>query len=181
MYRRASSGVHRSSLEVFILVLISQGLTTTYALQSLSLGASVPALKRLQDAGLVSKKIVGRRHEFSLTRLGKVAMSDWKIGKARFPTDLDDVLRTAFLAGLMRDRSGATNILHQAAKARRRAAEERSEEADRLQKDIGTKFDLNAYQWLRAKTEAARLSAEEVVLDSCQLRLNPSANCPTSA
>ena len=153
---------------MFILVLISQGLTTTYALQTeagLSLGATVPALKRLQGDGLVTKKIVGRRHEFNLTRSGKTAASHWQAVGAKLPTDLDDLLRTVFLTSLGRDRLGAVNVLRQAAKVRGRAAEERGEEADRLQKDVATSFDLNAYKWLRARTEAARLAAEQAVLE----------------
>jgi DNA-binding PadR family transcriptional regulator len=169
MYRGKKSESQRTSLQVFILALIGQGLTTTYALQSqagLSLGATVPALQRLHGDGLVSKKIVGRRHEFTLTRLGKVALSEWEVGNVRFPTDMDDILRMSCLASLAGKRSASVNILRQAAKARRRTAEERSEEADRLQKDVAARFDLHAYQWLRAKAEAARLSAEQVVLDN---------------
>jgi DNA-binding PadR family transcriptional regulator len=168
MYRGKDSGSQRTSLEVFILALIGQGLTTAYALQSeagLSLGATVPALKRLQDAGLVSKKVIGRRHEFTLTRLGRLALSEWEVGRARFPTDLDEILRMSFLANLSGEKSTSVTILRQAAKARRRTAEERSEEAARLQKDVAARFDLHAYQWLRAKAEAARLSAEQAVLD----------------
>ena len=168
MYRTRSTATQRSSLEMFMLALISQGLTTTYALQSeagLSLGASVPGLKRLEDAGFVTRKISGRRHEFTLTRTGKAALATWDADQGRFPTEFEDVLRTAFLTGLSK-KAGASELFRQAAKARRRSAEELEEEAERLSKDVGKNFDLHAYQWLRAKAEATRLAAEQTVLDA---------------
>ncbi|HYD16500.1 MAG TPA: PadR family transcriptional regulator [Candidatus Nanoarchaeia archaeon] len=168
MYRTRGAGKHQSSLEVFILALISQGLNTTYAFQSevgLSLGASVPALKRLEEAGLVTRKISGRRHEFTLTRAGKTTLASWNVDQRRFPTEFEDVLRTAFLNALGDKKDCVSDLFQQAAKARRRAAEELEEEAERLQKDIGIKFDLRAYQWLRTRAEATRLAAEQALLD----------------
>jgi DNA-binding PadR family transcriptional regulator len=167
MYRGKDSGSQRTSLEVFILALISQGLTTTYALQSeagLSLGATVPALKRLQDAGLVSKKVSGRRHEFTLTRTGEKVLRDWRPPSRRSGTDFDDLLRTAFLTVLLvRDRTAAAELLRQGSRARSRAAEDRTDDLR------GTTIDPNhvdgvAYQWMRHILEQHRLAAESKAL-----------------
>jgi hypothetical protein len=98
-------------------------------------------------------------------RPGKTAALHWHAVGAKVPTDLDDLLRAVFLTSLGRDKLGAINVLRQASKVRSRAAEERGEEADRLQKDVSTKFDLHAYKWLRARTDAARLAAEQAVLE----------------
>lgn len=168
MYREVRTEAQRSSLEVFILALVNKGLTTSYALQreaGLSLGATVPALKRLLDAGLVTKKEVGRRREFALTPDGQKSMWTWD-ASARLPTDLDDIVRTAFLASLVvRDKDLPAKMLRQAAKTRRRLAEQECEVAERLQPRVGIKFDLSAYQWARAMCGAARLTAEQAVLN----------------
>jgi DNA-binding PadR family transcriptional regulator len=169
MYLSEDAEPQRSSLEAFILALISQGVTTTYAFQTaagLSLGATVPALKRLAEAGLVIKKIIGRRHEFTLTRDGKKALKTWDTEKMRSLRDLDEVVRATFLTSLLsRNKLAPAKVLRQAAKVRRRMAEEQNEEAERLRAELGSKFDLHAYQWMRALSEAARLTAEQAVLD----------------
>ncbi|HYG98850.1 MAG TPA: hypothetical protein VD837_06930, partial [Terriglobales bacterium] len=120
--------------------------------------------ERLEGAGFVTRKISGRRHEFTLTRTGKAALATWDADQGRFPTEFEDVLRTAFLTGLGK-KARVADLFRQAAKARRRSAEELEEEAERLSKDVGKGFDLHAYLWLRARAEATRLSAEQSVLD----------------
>lgn len=167
MYRSSGSETPRSSLEVFILALIREGFLTTYDLQrgaGLSLGATVPALNRLSDAKLVSRKVVGRRHEFALTRGGEQVLRDWKPPVGRSTTDYDDLLRTAYLSAyLLRKPIVGAEILRQAARARSRAAEDR---ADDLR---GTTVDARqfeaAYQWMRLVSEKHRLIAEGEALE----------------
>jgi DNA-binding PadR family transcriptional regulator len=122
MYRSRDSETTRSSLEVFILTLIRQGFMTTYDLQSgagLSLGATVPALNRLSDAKLVSRRIVVRRHEYALTRGGEQVLRDWEPPVGRAATDYEDLLRTAYLSAyLFRKPAVGAEILRQAARAR---------------------------------------------------------------
>jgi DNA-binding PadR family transcriptional regulator len=164
---RTGSDVQRSSLEVFILALISQGLTTTYVLQSeagLSLGATVPALNRMAKTKLVSMKIEGRRHEFALTKAGEKALRDWRPPSGRASTDFDDVLRTVFLTiSLNRNVGAATELLAQAARARSRAAKDCADELRGRRLDVKN-LDAAAYRWMRLTSEQHRLAAESKAL-----------------
>lgn len=150
-----------------MLALISQGLTTTYALQSeagLSLGASVPALKRLEDAALVNRKISGRRHEFSLTTAGKKILRDWRPPSGRPSSDYDDVLRTAYLCVFLRHEVGsAADLLEQAARARLRAAADRQDEIGGTRIDT-KRMDAGAYRSMRLISEQHRLASESTAL-----------------
>jgi DNA-binding PadR family transcriptional regulator len=104
----AGGNVIHSVLEIFILSLLDRGLETPYDLQrqgGLSLGSTVPALKRLETAGLVRKKApVGSskrpRHWFQLSAAGKKrARSGWKMHlKASNHPDFDAVLRVVDMA-----------------------------------------------------------------------------------
>ena len=92
-----------SVLDVFILSLFDRGLETTYDLQrqaDVSLGSSVPALRRLEKAGLAkrtaqagsSKRL---RYKFELTAAGrKLARAAWaSLLKDQPPSDFDSILR----------------------------------------------------------------------------------------
>jgi DNA-binding PadR family transcriptional regulator len=97
-----------SVLDLFILSLLDRGLETPYDLQrqgGLSLGSTVPALKRLETAGLVRKKATlgsskRPRHSFQLSTAGKkLARSGWKVHfKASNHPDFDAILRIADMA-----------------------------------------------------------------------------------
>jgi DNA-binding PadR family transcriptional regulator len=95
-------------LDLFILSLLDRGLQSPYDLLcqgGLSLGSTIPALRRLEKAGLVKKNAsVGSsrrpRHGYQLSAPGrKLARSGWiPLLKDQPPTDLDAVLRLADLA-----------------------------------------------------------------------------------
>lgn len=97
-----------SLLDLYILSLLDRGLETSYDLQrrgGLSLGSTLPALRRLEGGGLVRKTgAVGtskRPHNgYQLSAAGrKLARSGWiPLLKDRPPTDLDAVLRLADMA-----------------------------------------------------------------------------------
>jgi DNA-binding PadR family transcriptional regulator len=97
-----------SVLDLFILSLLDRGLQTPYDLQrkgGLSLGSTVPALRRLEAAGLVRKKVpVGSskrpRHWFQLLAAGeKLARGGWlRLLKDHPPSDFDAVLRLVDMA-----------------------------------------------------------------------------------
>src|ERR1017187_4663427 len=98
-----------SLLDFFILSMFDRGLQTSYDLLQqggLSLGSTVPALRRLEKAGLVRRKTPtanssGRpRHCYELSPAGrKLARTGWMpLLKNPPPTDLDAVLRLADLA-----------------------------------------------------------------------------------
>jgi len=100
--------VPHSVLDVYIVSLLDRGFETCYDLQlrgGLSLGTSVPALRRLEAAGLVRKTEPFRtskraRNGYQLSAAGrKLARTGWTpLLKNPPPTDLDAVLRLADLA-----------------------------------------------------------------------------------
>jgi DNA-binding PadR family transcriptional regulator len=100
--------VELSVLDVFILSLLARGYETTYDLQrqaGLSLGSTVPALRRLEGKRLITRResfTLGARpkHSFARTAAGKkLGRSGWKTflkpGRA---DDLDAILRIVELA-----------------------------------------------------------------------------------
>jgi DNA-binding PadR family transcriptional regulator len=99
----------QSLLDLFVLSQLDRGLQTPYDLLQqggLSLGSTVPTLRRLGKAGLVRKKArpAGSsrrpRHCYELSAAGrKLARKGWiQLLKDRPPSDLDAVLRLADLA-----------------------------------------------------------------------------------
>jgi DNA-binding PadR family transcriptional regulator len=160
MYRKSGS---RSTLEVLILSLLRQGLTTTYDLQAqagLSLGATVPALRRLALAKLVARKELGRRIEFSITREGEKTLGSWTVPH-QAPTDMDDLLRSAYLAWVTAaGKKEAARLLRQGIRARRRWAEELQDELAGVEQPLATKPDAGSYRWLRRVAVAERAAAD---------------------
>jgi DNA-binding PadR family transcriptional regulator len=100
--------VLQSVLDVYIVALLDRGFETCYDLQrrgGLSLGSTVPALRRLEAAGLVRKTgHLGTRKRprngYQASAAGrKLAQTAWiPLLKDRPPGDLDAVLRLADLA-----------------------------------------------------------------------------------
>ncbi len=98
----------KSVLEFFILSQLDRGLQTPYDLlqEGLSLGSTIPALRRLEKAGLVRKKAAPAgssrrpRHGYELSTAGrKLARSGWiPLLKDRAPADIEAVLRLVDLA-----------------------------------------------------------------------------------
>jgi DNA-binding PadR family transcriptional regulator len=165
MYR---ADQQRSTLEVLILALLEQGLMTTYDLQrqaDLSLGATVPALGRLAESKLVTKKASGRKFEFSLTREGEKILRNWTPPQ-RTPSELDELLRTAYLTWLIaRNKRTAAVFLRQGVRARVRRNQELQEESAFLDLSKIKVPGAEAYRWMRTVTEAARAAAEADALE----------------
>jgi DNA-binding PadR family transcriptional regulator len=100
--------VRQSVLDLFILSLLDRGLETSYTLQrtgGLSVGSTVPALRRLEEAGLVRKTggIVASkrpRYGYQVSAAGrKLARDGWKVHlRAPNHLDLDAVIRVADMA-----------------------------------------------------------------------------------
>lgn len=122
-----------SVLDLFILSLLDRGLETPYDLQrqgGLSLGSTVPALRRLESAGLVRKKASVAlskrpRHWFQLSAAGrKMARRGWiPLLKDQPPSDFDAVLRLADMAQHYRARpADIVKFLEAAASERRSSA-----------------------------------------------------------
>lgn len=120
-----------SVLELFVLAMLRQGLTTPYRLMvdgGVSLGASLPVLHRLEQAGLVRKGSRGgrRKQEFDLTATGRAALSRGlrNLSAAAVPADAESVLRLVALMVVHGQRRAAVRFLDQAAKQWRRALAE---------------------------------------------------------
>jgi DNA-binding PadR family transcriptional regulator len=118
-----------SVLDLYILSLLDRGLQSPYDLLSmggLSLGSAVPALRRLQAAGLVKKKAsagLSKRplHRFQLSASGKkLARRGWiPLMKNQPPSDLEAVLRLVDVAQHNRVKPARISAFLEVAAARR--------------------------------------------------------------
>jgi DNA-binding PadR family transcriptional regulator len=95
----------KSDLDLFVLALINSGVSTPYTLQKeagLSPGATIPAIQRLLQGGLIrqGKAGVRGRTESRITAAGRKQLrSGWRILIEEGPSgDLDADLRVALLA-----------------------------------------------------------------------------------
>jgi len=119
-------------LDMFLLGLIKGGLITPYDWQSrarISLGASLPAVKRLVAAGLLEKVANGDRgrHEFGLTSAGhdKIEALPRYLDEAMdhaTANDLESVLRLACLATVVDAKKTAKQLLRDAVGSHRTRA-----------------------------------------------------------
>ncbi len=165
-----------SNLELFTLAMVGRGLVNPYELHEragLSVGAVIPALKRLEAGQYVRRSAGGarRRQEFALTAKGQRAASEWRqLLEAPAPGDLDSVLRVACLALLASDRKTAIRFLRQAAERKQHAARGSELKSRELEKPA-ERDSLGFYAWARAKGEEARAKAEASVLLEIARRL----------
>ncbi len=165
-----------SNLELFTLVLVGRGLVNPYELHQragLSVGAVIPALKRLEAGQYLRRSAAGarRRQEFALTAKGQRALSEWRqLLEAPVPGDLDGILRVACLALLGSDRRAAAGFLRQAAERKQHAARGSELQGRELQK-TAERGPLEFYAWMRAAGEEARAKAEASVLLDLARRL----------
>ncbi len=113
----------RTDLDLFVLALIDGGVSTPYELQKtagLSQGATIPALQRLLDAGLVLQGKPGarKRTDYKVSATGKKLLrGGWlPLIEAGPSGDIDSDLRVALLAIMgSGDRRLAANFLRQSA------------------------------------------------------------------
>jgi DNA-binding PadR family transcriptional regulator len=154
----------RSSLELLLLSFVCQGLRTPYDLKAragLSLGSTIPALERLNQAKLLkcSKGPRGSNvYEITLTGV-KALETGWKDLSIMPVSDSDAVLRTAFLVWKYGSSDKGSDLLRSAAQDALGRAKVARVEADRL-KSGPTYVSSDAYCWLRSNFEAARLEGE---------------------
>jgi DNA-binding PadR family transcriptional regulator len=120
-------------LDMFLLGLVKAQLITPYDWQSrarISLGASLPAVKRLLHAGLLKKAAKGARdrHEFALTNEGAEVLKNLKryVDDAAdsSASDVESVLRLACMARLHDQGQAAKRLLRQASQKHRDRARE---------------------------------------------------------
>lgn len=159
----------RKDLELFILALISDGVSTPYDLMAkakISPGASIPVLARLEVAGCVRKGKEGPRNrtEYVATAKGaRLLQTSWRelFGSRPSSTqELDTVLRIASLALLLGEtKSNVANYLRTAATLR---ASGPSQHKGVLAPDAKNLPDT--FLWMRSAAQSARIRQEAAVL-----------------
>jgi DNA-binding PadR family transcriptional regulator len=124
-----------SNLSGFLLAMIDQGLKTPYDLfrsAGMSPGTTIPALQRLERAGLVSKSPAGlrRRRSYDLTTKGRTGLNEFlsRSFSGPCPTDLDAALRMIALAATTAGKKAEALRLLQ----------ELVEQRDRAEKNLAT-------------------------------------------
>ena len=156
----------RTSLELFVLAMVQQGLATPYELKTkagLSLGSTVPVLARLEKDSLVEVSEMGARRsrKFSITKQGAKALKEgWKEQLAEEHSDLDAILRAAFLAWLHGDTESCQEFMERSAAGLHGWAGSLRAEADRLAAKLRETPDGDAFVWLRRYCEAARAETD---------------------
>ena len=162
-----------SVLDLFLLSMLDRGAQSPYELQRMagvSLGASVPSLRRLTASKLVTREegtaASNRpRHEYKLTPAGKqAARTGWKVyfQEASTGLDLDSLLRIVDMASHYRaEKKTIKSFLKQAAVARALMADK----AGLTEKGYASP-NMAAYMRMRASCDAIRLRAESDALSS---------------
>ena len=158
------------SLELFLLALIDSGLSTPYEFHSqagISVGASLPALKKLLQQRVVSRGKAGnrRRMAYSLTGAGRAALKNWSTTQApkQESGDVASALRFSTLAYFLSSPAQAKQILERAGAL--------------LAPNTGppTNFDLSspatAYKWMQSVRDRYRHEADLRSLNEIRKKL----------
>jgi DNA-binding MarR family transcriptional regulator len=121
-----------TSLDLFLLGLIREGLTSAYEFReraAVSVGASLPALRRLEEMGYIRRgKLLSRnRRELKLTALGQKQLRTGirtylKLYQQTPPSDGESILRICSLAMWAGKHSAARRLLSAASAAKKQAA-----------------------------------------------------------
>ncbi len=166
-----------TSLDLIVLLLLQSGINTPYLLRSragISLGGSLPALKRLLGHGLIKqgKQGLRGRREFGLTRAGEneLAQLDRHLQAALTEPvgDLESVLRLVACAIITGSKEVAVELLKKSAdEFDRRSAHLRST----LPEFKGDDELPDLYVAVTAHCEADRLQANALSLRTLRSRL----------
>jgi DNA-binding PadR family transcriptional regulator len=162
--------VIQSVLDLFILSLLDRGLQTPYDLNrqgGLSLGSTVPALRRLTAAGLIKKReATGTskrpRHTYQLSNAGRTqAREGWKkYLKAHNQMDLDAILRVADMAHYYNAKAAdIVEFLEAVVSERRMPGRSRLPNLDGTSVSLGYMTALKAWNAVRLKAEEKFLAA----------------------
>lgn len=165
----------RTDLDLFVLALIDGGVATPYELRQhagLSPGATIPALERLLQSGMVRQGKPGSRGrvEYRMTRTGaKGLATGWGGLVAEGPTgDLDVDLRVALLAlWIGGDCKAATGFLKQAANHKLNRIEAREDDGEAAAPASLAEWyrklrSASASALLRSESAAALVMAKEL-------------------
>jgi DNA-binding MarR family transcriptional regulator len=162
----------RSSLEFLLLTLIREGLGTPYELKAradISLGSTVPALARLEDAGLIKacdtpQSRSSRR--FTITAEGaRTLKNHWREHLKNDATDIESVLRIAYLALLNDEIEECAGFLKRSSERAIGLATMANAEIDRFA-PRSERTSTETLRWLRARLTLRRLESEANELDA---------------
>lgn len=156
----------RIDLELFVLALVRLGIATPYDLKisaSISPGASVPVLNRLEARGYLRKGEGGprNRQEFEITPKGESFLENsWRgLFQSAPSTDLEAVLRIAALALILGEpKRSVADYLSQASAARKAATTEKTGRA------TGRTTPSEVYLWMRRVAVAGRSQSDAALL-----------------
>lgn len=158
-------------LDLFVLALVQSGMATTYDLKSkagLSVGSTSPILARLEQAGLLEAPKAERGRgvrRFSITKEGRKHLSaGWEELLQRRPTDIDEILRITYITWVMGSPEMAGAFVENSAAGLKYLAETRQAEVNQLRSALGGQVGGQAFRWLRAGADAARLQAQAEAL-----------------
>ncbi len=174
------------TLDLFLLTLVRDGIRTPYDWQAragVSLGASLPAVKRLLEGLLVTeaKKGLRGRREFQITRLGRGALDNIALYAKQAvdepPGDLESVLRLACIAVSEGKIELARKILLQAAEEQAKRSQRAARHASAASKGSSA---AELYTAALAHCDASRLDATSKSLVSVNsvLRLDTQRTSP---
>lgn len=174
-------------LQMFLLLLVDFGLTTPYDLLSkagLGVGLTSPALKRLEQAGLLTSTPGPRRRvRYAMTEKGETTLMNsvlkahfWQYGQTdvfeSLPRGIILAWATSDLEEAQKGVARAAGNLLLLARKRKREAEDLRDSVLRLQAEILERPSTSAkgqliamaFRWLRAEAEATqfRLQADAV-------------------
>ena len=168
----------KTNLELFVLAMVQQGLATPYELKTkagLSLGSTVPALARLEKDGHLKASAAGARRsrKFSITAKGTKALAQgWPEQLAARHTDLDSILRVAYLAWVHGDSKACQEFMKRSADGLRGWAGSLRADADRLAAMTGDSPDGDTFVWMGKFCEAARAETDAATLVDLSDRIN---------
>jgi DNA-binding PadR family transcriptional regulator len=162
----------KADLELFLLALIGKHINTPYLMNvvaGLSLGATMPALGRLERAGYLRRGRPGARGrtEFEVTKSGeRYLKSQWRpLMETPVPTDVDAVLRIVSLGILAgADKATVGVYLKRAAAVKGVHSKRQKAAALNAQASVRSVQDTELYAWLQATHKATRLAAEAKLL-----------------
>jgi DNA-binding PadR family transcriptional regulator len=162
---KTRDGRSRSDLELFVLGLVGRGISTPYTLKSagLSVGGSIPVLRRLQAQGFLraGKEGPRRRLEYAITAKGRDYLDrEWPVLWTAAPSgDFESILRTAALAQLMGEPKRAIISFVSKASTMRHSHSSQMASAANFGRD-----DPSGYTWMKELSEPLRKKAEAAAL-----------------
>jgi DNA-binding PadR family transcriptional regulator len=166
-----------SGTELFLLMLISQGLGTPYDFKAeagLSVGSTALVLARLEKAGLVAAGKPGVRgsRRFTITKAGeKTLRSEWRGLLQVRPTAIEEALRVIYLAWSAGESVAAGKFADQAAADLLARAVTKKAEAAEVRPHTSSKRPGETFRWLKLRVEAAEAEADARMLGEVKQEL----------